>query len=188
MTNLTYSARSDNLGLIMKRISKNTRDILIGIVILILVLVGIYLIRKPRTTIPAPTPTPISNFEQKMKEQFNFTIPDDVERVDLVDITGGESSGIATRKVENGRFIHTVLADLPDPARGYYYEAWLVRGKQGDANYAMISTGAMRLAKGGYLLEFESVTDYSDYKGVVITLERANDRRPEKVILQGSFN
>lgn len=164
----------------------STRDILIGIAILVIVLGGIYLLRRPRNTV-TPTPTPISNFEEKIENQFNVTIPDDVEKADLKDSSGGDASGVATRKVESGTFIHTVLADLPDPQPGYFYQGWLVRGKEGEANYSIITTGRMRLAKGGYLLEFESSTDYSDYKTVYITLERVNDRNPEKRVLEASF-
>ena len=57
----------------------------------------------------------------------------------------------------------------------------------GDADFAFISTGPMSVAKGGYLLEFSSAIDYSDYKGVVITLEKVNDKTPETHILEGSF-
>jgi hypothetical protein len=95
--------------------------------------------------------------------------------------------GIATRKQENGTFIHVVLADLPDPEEGSFYEGWLVRGEVGDTDFDFISTGKMILAKGGYLLEFESTTDYSDYPGVVITLEEAEDENPETHVLEGIF-
>lgn len=141
-------------------------------------------IRRARTT-PAPLPTP--SIEEKIERTFNLEIPDNLERADLRDVSGGTGSGIATRKYEGGRFTHAALADLSDPAVGYFYEGWLVRGKEGDANFAFISTGKMRVAKGGYLLEFNSSTDYSTYSGVVVTLERVDDKKPEAHILEGSF-
>jgi len=62
-----------------------------------------------------------------------------------------------------------------------------VRGRQGDENFAYISTGRLTLAKGGYMLEFESSRDYSEYSEVVVTLEAVDDKKPEKHILEGSF-
>ncbi len=74
-----------------------------------------------------------------------------------------------------------VLADLPDPEKGSYYEGWLVKGD------SVISTGRMQIAKGGYLLEFNSNTDYSDHSEVVVTKEKTADKNPEEHILEGSF-
>ena len=52
---------------------------------------------------------------------------------------------------------------------------------------SLISTGRLRIAKGGYLLEFQSSTDYSSYDNAVVTLERVADSVPEEHILEGSF-
>lgn len=161
------------------------RDIVIGLVILAVLATSIVVIRRARAPKTVPTSTP--SVEQKLEKSFNFEIPDDVERAELKDVSGGTGSGIATRKYEAGRFSHTVLADLPDPAAGTFYEGWLVRGKEGDSNFAYISTGKLRVAKGGFLLEFESGKDYSEYKGVVVTLEKVNDVKPETHTLEGSF-
>ncbi|MFZ5933200.1 MAG: anti-sigma factor [Patescibacteria group bacterium] len=160
-----------------------TRDIVIGLIILALTAGAIVWVRRPK----APQPTPTPSIEEKIEKTFNFEIPEDVDRAELKDVSGGTGSGIATRKYENGKFSHTVLADLLDPTPGTFYEGWLVRGKEGDANFASISTGALRVAKGGYILEFESAKDYSDYQGVVITLEKVSDSKPETHILEGSF-
>lgn len=162
----------------------NRRDIVIGIVILALV-VGAVLWFRGRTSKEVMAPTTSS--EEQIEKSFNLTIPEDVDKAELKDVSGGNGSGIATRKFENGSFSHMVLADLPDPAAGMFYEGWLVRGKMGDANFAYISTGRMRVAKGGYLLEFNSSVDYSDYMGVVVTAEKVNDKMPETHILEGSF-
>ena len=161
-----------------------TRDVVIGLVILAVVAGTIVWLRRARTT-PEPLPTP--SIEEKIERTFNLKIPDDVERTDLRDVSGGTGSGIATRKYESGRFTHALLADLPETASGTFYEGWLVRGKEGDANFAFISTGRIWVAKGGYLLEFTSSIDYSDYKGVVVTVEKVDDKKPETHILEGSF-
>lgn len=162
----------------------NRRDIIIGAIVLVLI-VGLVLWVRGRAPKQTLTPTPSS--QEQIERSFNLTLPEDVEKADLKDVSGGDGSGIATRKYENGNFTHMVLADLPDPAAGTFYEGWLVMGKMGDANFAFLSTGPLSVAKGGYLLEFESKTDYSDYKGVVITLEKVNDKTPETHILEGSF-
>ncbi len=169
----------------------NIRDIVIGIIILVVVLGGIYLIRKQRNTpAPLPTPSPVSQFEQGLKDKFNITVPDNVEKADLKNVSGKPENigeGLATRIFENQKFTFTALANLPDPVPGYFYQVWLVRGTPQDANYNILPLGAMRLAKGGYLLEYESTKDYSDYKNVVITLERVLGTKPQEHILEGSF-
>jgi len=164
----------------------NRRDIVIGLVILF-ALAGFIFFRAKRETSPELIVPQTLSVEDKLEEAFNLQLPEDVEKVELNDVSGGDGSGIATRKFESGRFTHTVLADLPDPAVGSFYEGWLVRGNAGDANFAFISTGRMTLAKGGYILEFESQTNYSDYSNVVITSERVADTTPESHILEGSF-
>lgn len=171
---LTYSIFSAIL------LAMNSRDIVVGLVILVLVGGAIYFVRRPNTSI-VPEETPIKTIEKKMEDTFKLEIPEDVDKVELKDVSKGLASGIATRKYENGKFEHTVLADLPDPENGRFYEGWLVKdGKT-------ILTGKMRLAKGGYLLNFSSNKDYSDYKKVVVTLEGKDDQTPEEHILEGSF-
>lgn len=162
----------------------NRRDIFIGIVVLLLAVVLVFWFRG-KTPKSVMAPTPVS--EEKIEKSFNLTIPEDVDKVEMNDVSGGDASGVATRKYENGNFSHMVLADLSDPEAGTFYEGWLVKGKMGDEDFAYISTGRMVVAKGGYLLEYKSSTDYSDYTGVVITLEKVNDKKPETHILEGSF-
>lgn len=157
----------------------NRRDIVIGLVILAILAAVVYWVRRPRPSLQVPQSSP--SVEEKIEEAFNLEIPEDVDKADLRDVSGGDSSGIATRKFEAGKFTHTVLADLPAPAPGTFYEGWLVKGT------SFFSTGKMRIAKGGYLLEFKSSVDYSDYNKVVITLEKVDDKKPETHILEGSF-
>lgn len=157
----------------------NRRDIVIGLIILAVLAGVVYFVRRPRgPTLPA-IPTPST--EEKIEESFNVKIPEDVERAELTAVAGADGSGIATRKFETGVFTHTVLADLPEPEAGTFYEGWLVKG------LSFISSGEMRIAKGGYLLDFTSSVDYSDYNKVVITLEKVDDKKPETHILEGSF-
>lgn len=162
----------------------NRRDIITGVIILVLVVGAfLWLRNRPSKEVSAPS----TSTQENIEKSFNLTIPDDVETADLIDVSAGDGSGVATRKYENGTFNHMVLADLPDLTQGSFYEGWLVRGKMGDKDFAYISTGKLRVAKGGYLLEFESSVDYSNYTGVVVTLEKVNDKTPETHILEGSF-
>jgi hypothetical protein len=156
------------------------KDIVIGLVILAALAGLIYWGSRRGEGEELPLPT-VPSVEEKIEGAFDIEIPENVDKAELEDVSGGDASGIATRKFENGLFNHMVLADLPDPEPGEFYEGWLI--KDGE----VISTGKMRLAKGGYLLEFESSTDYPDYNQVVITLEKIDDENPEAHILEGSF-
>jgi hypothetical protein len=161
------------------------KTIVLGLIVFVAIAGVVILLKRPKTSNPLPSPTP--NITEKIENGFNYQIPEDAERIELKDVSGGEGSGLATRKFENGKFNHVILADLADPAAGSFYEGWLVRGKQGDSNYSVVLTGKLRVAKGGYLLEFESDKDYSDYKQVIVTLEKVDDKNPETHILEGSF-
>mgnify|MGYP001564336250 CR=1 FL=1 len=165
----------------------NRREILFVIGFLVILAGVVYLIKRPKTkTEPISTPD-FSQVQQKLEKNFNLQIPENIDKAQLKDVTGGNASGIATRKFEAGKFFHTVLADLPDPAKGYFYEGWLVRAKQGDSDFDFFSTGRMKMTKGGWILEYQSTKNYPDHKGVVITLEKVADKKPEKHILEGSF-
>lgn len=164
----------------------NKRDIVIGLVVLIILTVAVYLVRRPKA--PELSLDETSGESQRIVEsKFNLTIPENVKKIDLTNVAGYKSHAIATRKYVNGLFTHTILSDLPDPAFGTFYQGWLVRGKAGEPNFAAISTGKLELGKGGYILNFESKTNYSDYKGVVITLEKVDDSTPEAYVMEGSF-
>lgn len=114
---------------------------------------------------------------------MGIVLPADVEKASLEDVSGGTGSGLATRKYAEGKFIHSVLAALPDPASGVFYEGWLV-SESGDVVY----TGKLRMAKGGWVLDFVSAVNLSDHDQVVVTREMVDDQKPEGHVLEGSFN
>lgn len=157
----------------------NKRDIVIGVIIVAIIAGIIYWARTPgQTPIEIPEPTT----EEKIEEQFKIEIPEDADKAELKDIKGGNASAITTRSFENGTFTHAVLADLPEPGENKFYQGWLVND-WGD----FVSTGVLGIAKGGYVLEFSSTQDYTDYNEVVITLEEKKDSTPETHILKGEF-
>ena len=159
----------------------NKRDIVIGLVILAALAGFIYFRQKNiRKSQELTTPQTLS-LEDQLEDAFKVKLPEDVDKAELMDVAGGTASGIATRKFESGKFTHAVLADLPDTAAGAFYQGWLVMGDN------VLSTGRLREAKGGFILEFESNKDYSGYNKVVVSLEEKADAAPEKHILEGSF-
>lgn len=132
---------------------------------------------------PSPSPT----VEQKIEQKFNVAIPDNLEKAILKDVSGGESEGIATRKYLSGKFNLTVLAALPDPENPNFYEVWIAKGKVGDKDYQIIPVGKLRIAKGGWLVDFNSTKNYPDFNSVIVSLEKKITKIPEKIILEGSF-
>jgi hypothetical protein len=161
------------------------RDIVIGIVVLIL-LGGIVWWRQKSLKETTKVPQTLST-EQSLEQKYNIQIPEDVSKAELKDVTGGNASGIVTKDYKNGEFTSSVIADLPAPEAGHFYEAWLSKGEKGSSDYSIISLGTFNSAKGGYLLDFSSKTDYSSYDNAMVTSETKLDNTPETIILQGSF-
>lgn len=164
-----------------------TRDIIIGAIVLVVLISGVLIIKRARNrsaVLPTSTPT----IQERVQKTFNgLVIPADRENADLVDVTGGQGIGVASRKYSGGTYSLTIIANLPDPKSGYFYQGWIIRGSVGDSNFSYISAGKLRLAKGGYLTDFTATKDYSDYKKVAVTLEKADDATPEGNVLEGSF-
>ena len=157
------------------------RDIVIGLVILAVVAAAIFLLRRnPSVPQTSNTTSPTPSAEERLEDAFKTDIPDDVEKVELRDVANVSATALATRKWENGRFEATIMADLPNPENGFY-QAWIVKDTQ------FISLGRMRVAKGGWIIEYQSNTNYSEYDKVVVSLEITNDNKPEKHIVEGSF-
>jgi hypothetical protein len=167
----------------------NKRDIVIGVVIL--ALLGSVIYFRSRSTdenmkVPEAQ-TQGSSIEKTLEDKFKTDIPDDGPKAELKSVEGNDGSGIASKKEENGNHIVTVLADLPAPESGMVYQGWLVKGDEGSADYNLISAGRLTSAKGGYMLNFQSKTDYSDHAKVVISEEKPGSAKISEVVLEGSF-
>lgn len=164
----------------------NRRDIVIGFIVLIILGIGVLSLRGSQNQVPKlPSSTPISN-EQKIESNFKVNIPDDMEKVELKDVSGSNNIAIATRKFENGKFTLTILADLNDPFSGSFFQAWIAKDADQERS-KYLSLGKLIIAKGGWILEYQSKTNYMDYKNVLITQETKTDSVFEKKILEGSF-
>ncbi|MBX4205906.1 anti-sigma factor [Candidatus Microgenomates bacterium] len=149
----------------------NRRDALVGFLILIVLAVVIYMFAKPnlpKQTVNIPSPKP----EEVVEQRFKLQIPDDIEKAELTDVSGGTGSGIATRS--------EILVDLPDPEQGKFYQAWLEK----DGN--LVSLGKMGMEKGGWLISY-SGSRYPSYNKVVVSLETRFDSSLETKVLEGNF-
>lgn len=163
------------------------RDVIIGLIVLVVLITGAIYIRNARKAKSLTVPVPTPNFQQTESKFPGLTVPENADKANLNNVSGGEGVGESFKTFSNGKFALTVMADLPAPAAGYFYQSWLVRGNPGDDNFAFVSLGKMNMAKGGYISELSTSKDYSDYKKVVVTLEKSLDATPEVHILEGSF-
>lgn len=160
------------------------RNVIVGVVIILAVVLFIVYIRTRPTQNPLDSiPTP--SVEEKIEQSFNLEIPDDLERAELKAVTG-DGSGLATRKFEDGKFELTILADLEEPQNGFY-QGWLVMGSEDGGSYDVVLLGTLKVAKGGYLLEYISSSDLLNYKKVVVSKENSEDLSIEQMILEGTF-
>ena len=149
------------------------KDIVIGVAVVTLLTIAVLVIKNKRDAklqgSLAQTPT----IEEKIENKFGgLTVPADVEKAELKDVSGGNGYGIATRT--------EILADLPEPVAGKFYQAWLEKDPSaGEASGKKVLLGSLRIAKGGYLLEYNSAK-FPGYNKVIISLDNGN-------VLEGSF-
>lgn len=158
----------------------NKRDVITGVVVILFVIGGVYLYKyfknpQPTTT----TQTPVSYEFQKdfdtesgYLDSFLKNIPDNVNAIELMDVAGGDSRGIATE--------NEILVDANEPENGFYYQAWI------EKDGVLTLLGKLRTAKGGWLIEY-SMPNLVENSKVIVSLEKNNDNKIEKRILEGSF-
>lgn len=154
----------------------NKKDIAIGAVIVIVLIGAIIALRRAgqNNNSVASTPAPTASVEQKIEDAFKVDIPDDADKAEL---NGSDGSGIATREYKDQKFTATILADLPDKDASYRVEI-----RKADQAEDKIVLGVMRVAKGGYMIEYQSNKDLTSYEKVVVLTADS------KVVLEGSFN
>lgn len=152
----------------------NRRDVWVGLAIVLVVIIVGLLIRRSRNKNADTTPTPIStnSIKQEIQDKLKYQIPTNTESIELKDVSGGDSRGIATEK--------EILVDAPNPETGNFYQGWL------ENNGNLVSLGKLQIAKGGWLINFDG-TKYPDHKKVIVSQEKELDNTLEKKILEGSF-
>lgn len=152
------------------------KDIIIGFVIIAIIVFGAFMLKKSKTPKPIASSSPVSiNYKKELENNFKYTIPEDANSVELKDISNGNGRGIATEK--------EILADIDDPAQGYYYEGWIEDTSNGNKT----SIGKLQLVKGGWFLEYNGSLYQKPYK-VVVSLEKVLDSKSENKILEGVIN
>jgi len=117
--------------------------------------------------------------EQDVVGQFKIDIPEGADRAYLSPVNRSDGVGVV---VKSNNTI-TILADLPDPPAGHSYQAWLERGREGDAEHEVVSLGRLSVAKGGWLLEVDRGVEGFDR--FLVTLEARFDATPEARVLEG---
>ena len=160
----------------------------VGLLVVVVLIGGLWWWRAKRVDQAEVLPAEgqgveIEDRASELAKRFGVILPDNLERAELKDVAGNVGRGIATRSYADGRFEHTVLAELPEPKASEWYEGWLVR----DEPFSSIYTGKLRIAKGGFLLEFTGDMDWRDHAKVVVTSEKKDDRKPETHVLEGEF-
>jgi hypothetical protein len=163
------------------------RDLIVGILIIAVLGVVVYLWRTRRRDLRVPEPTPTPSVQEEIQERFNVVLPEDAQKVQLKDVEGKDATAIATRVFSEGTFILTVLADLPVPNEGEFYQGWITKGQKGDKDYKILTLGRLSVAKGGYIVEFKASQDYSDYERILISKESTADKEIEEIVLEGTF-
>ncbi len=146
----------------------NTKRVLAVFIVLLIIISAVFLISKNRKSknallnLPSPTPS----ITEQIQNQFGgITIPENVEKIELKNVSNIEGMGIATRS--------EVLADLPDLATGESYQVYLGNGTK------TVLVGTMRQAKGGWILEYNS-SKFPGYNQIFV-------KKGSEVILEGSF-
>lgn len=166
------------------------------VVVVVLIILGGWLIGQSSQKPPAqsisqnsPIPqasAPESSEEAMMKkkmEVMELAMKDQTSKKgELKDVSGGTSSGMAYNLRKNGKLLHTATGKLPDPPAGQFYEGWIVN----KATSKLEDSGKLEKQKDGtYEVSKEFDQEFSGYDFIVITLEKVDDMKPEKHILEG---
>ena len=133
-------------------------------------------------------PLPVDNVGAEFMDEFeeleDAIIPLVTQVSQLKDVTGGESTGLATVMYwEDNYDLSVMLYNLPELEEGFFYEGWIVR--RGD-DMSVISTGATTVENSIHLNIFESDNNFTDHDFYVLTLEPDDgDPAPAEHILEG---
>jgi len=142
------------------------KNIFIAFIVVVAIVAGALLIRNRTKPTPVIAPSATPSIQQQLQNKFNgLVVPQSGESIELKDVSGGSSMGLATR--------NEILADLPTLPSGQFYQAWLANNGQ------TVLLGTLRMAKGGWILNYDS-SKYPGYNKVIVTVG-------QKQILEGSF-
>jgi len=113
-----------------------------------------------------------------IKNVFNY-------RTSLVDVSGGQASGLARANFAEGVYIlEAKFENLPKPQGNDFYEGWLVRKQP----LSVISVGKVAKKEGVYINTYISEQDLIDHNFYVLTLESDdNNSDPARHVLEGAL-
>lgn len=127
-----------------------------------------------------PTRTYTMEEEKKVEEKTKITVPDEGIKAILKD-DKGEALAVAVKvKTANGYQV-SVTANLLDPDKGTFYQAWLIKGDD------RLSLGKLTFEKAGYIVGKSFTSDVSGYTQVIVSRENKLDDTMEEKILEGTF-
>ena len=142
------------------------KDILVTFIVIVVIVAGVLVIKSRAKIVQKVSPTATPSIQQQIENKFSgLVIPQDQEKVELKNVSGGVGMGIATR--------NEILADLPTLPNGQFYQGWLEK----DGRTVLL--GTLKMAKGGWILNYNSSV-YPGYNKVIVTAGG-------KHILEGSF-
>ncbi len=170
---------------------------------LIVLLISTFLIvgcnnKKAATPTPTPSPTEVTQEEinnvktelQKLTGQAtptgNATPTTPAKETILKPQSGYEATGYASHSFADNKYTLTVLADLPQASSGQTYQAWLLQAPLGSDSQP-VKIGQLKIAKSGYMLDYSSTTDMTQYKYFVISQETDNDNQIQTPVLTGQI-
>lgn len=114
----------------------------------------------------------------------DVSVASDAQVVQLAPIKDFRGVASASSQYSDEGFQHIIVATLPNPPVGYFYEGWLIRSKPFD----FFSTGRFIQQADDlkwYLL-WQGSEDKGDYRKVVITLEPEDgDAAPAEHVMEG---
>ena len=146
------------------------RNLVIGFIFLVGIVAAILIIKgkaKVNSLVVPTAPTVTPSIQQKLQSKFqNLIIPTGGDQIDLTDVSGGSSMGIATR--------NEIIADLPTLTKGQFYQAYLA-----NTSGKTVLLGTLVNKKGGWILDYDS-SKFPGYEKILILQGSTH-------ILEGSF-
>lgn len=173
--------------------------ILIIIAIIVGGLIGIYSLRNDQPP-PSLEPPSITSRQHPLPDQDQGLRYQGSQMITLREVSSSNFSAVAFRVVGPFSILYSILADLPDPPEGSFYQVWIVKTQDytgsDPANAAQIGRMEKYLLEGKYSFVygfnydpenpfFREFTDL--HNGLGISLETSDDNVMETKILEGIF-
>lgn len=172
--------------------------ILITSIILILIWLAAAAIRSPKTALKKDQPAgEVQQQEESVSLPVETTPPESTPQsteekgAELKPLTPFGGVGQANRQLFDGAYKLNLSADLPQPAAGDGFYAWLVhRDGEKDGKFIYNLLGPLKMENNRYILNFDGTADLVKFEQVLISAEPLNQppgNAPRMPILSGKF-